>query len=109
MSRLAARAAPLLAASLALAGCGWLTRPAPRAEAPAPLIPYGEVAGGQRCDAHALASLVGKPRFSLPAPVEPINRRVSCNTCPPPEDYRPERTNILFDARSGLITAVTCG
>ncbi len=61
------------------------------------------------CDAPSLAYLVGKPRTEIPVPVDPSRRRVSCTSCPVTQDYRPDRTDILFDAQSGLITEVRCG
>jgi hypothetical protein len=61
------------------------------------------------CEAASLTYLVGKPRTMIPVPVDPSHRRVSCTTCPVTMDYRPERTDILFDARTGLITEVKCG
>lgn len=62
-----------------------------------------------QCDAHDLAYLVGKPRTQIPVAVEPSRRRVSCSTCSVAEDYRPDRTNIIFDAQTGLVMSVTCG
>jgi hypothetical protein len=61
------------------------------------------------CEAASLAYLVGKPRTEIPVPVDPNTRRVSCTTCPVTQDYLPGRTDILFDAQTGLITAVKCG
>lgn len=62
-----------------------------------------------RCEAAALAYLVGRPKSEIPAPVDPSHRRVACTACPVSQDYRPDRTDILYDANTGLITAVTCG
>ncbi len=61
------------------------------------------------CEAPSLTYLIGKPRTNIPVPVDPSKRRVSCTTCPVTEDYRPERTDILFDQTTGLVTAVKCG
>jgi hypothetical protein len=61
------------------------------------------------CEASSLAYLVGRPRTEIPVPVDPSRRRVSCTTCPVTQDYRPDRTDILFDQATGLITAVKCG
>jgi hypothetical protein len=61
------------------------------------------------CEAPELAYLIGKPHTQIPVPVDPSRRRVSCTTCPVTEDYRPERTDILFDQTTGLVTAVKCG
>ncbi|MDR3512557.1 MAG: peptidase inhibitor I78, partial [Caulobacteraceae bacterium] len=62
-----------------------------------------------RCEAAALAYLIGRPKSEIPVPVDPSHRRVACATCPVSQDYRPDRTDILYDANTGLITAVTCG
>jgi hypothetical protein len=104
------------------AGVGWgqtvtpLTAPAPASAQPvqppqppyiAPLVSPAPIQS--RCEAASLAWLVGKPRTAIPVPVDLSNRRVSCTTCPVTQDYVPERTDILFDAQTGLITAVKCG
>jgi hypothetical protein len=99
-----------------------LTGPAPSSAQPTqppPEPPYIAPAGGRaaseappnasHCEAASLAYLVGKPRTEIPVPVDPNTRRVSCTTCPVTQDYNPGRTDILFDATSGLITAVKCG
>jgi hypothetical protein len=61
------------------------------------------------CDAPSLTYLVGHKRTDIPVPADLSRRRVACTTCPGSEDHQPERTDILFDAKTGLITAVTCG
>ena len=77
---------------------------APSADAtPARPAPKGQ------CDAPALAYLIGRPRTEIPVPADLSRRRVACTTCPVSEDYRPDRTNILFNAASGIVTAVKCG
>ncbi|QUD90655.1 hypothetical protein KCG34_03640 [Phenylobacterium montanum] len=63
----------------------------------------------EQCDAHDLAWLVGKPHTQIPVAVDPSRRRVACSTCQMPEDYRPDRTNIIFDSQTGLVMSVTCG
>ena len=111
MRRPAAAAAPTLALVLLICGCARSGGGQAQDEVPLPLIPNGQgvMIGAQRCDAKGLAWLVGKPRESIPVPVEPGNRRVTCATCPMADDYRPERTDILFDAQTGLIMSVSCG
>jgi len=86
---------------------GDFTSPPPAATTPAPLLapPKDPTA----CEAASLAYLVGRPRTEIPVPVDPSRRRVACTTCPVTQDYRPERTDILFDQATGLITAVKCG
>lgn len=61
------------------------------------------------CGAWELQSLIGRPKTEIPVPVDPTKRRVSCSTCPVTMDYRQDRLNIIFDARTGIITDVKCG
>ncbi len=87
-----------------------LTAQAPQSgQQPVPLAPPPPTATQSRCEAAKLAYLVGKPRTDIPVPVDLSDRRVSCTTCPVTQDYRPDRTDILFDAQTGLITEVKCG
>jgi hypothetical protein len=95
----------------------------PMATQPAPPLTAQVPASGQQpaavvpppppiqshCEAAHLAYLVGKPRTEIPVPVDLSNRRVSCTTCPVTQDYQPDRTDILFDEQTGLITEVKCG
>lgn len=62
-----------------------------------------------QCDAKALANLVGKNKSEIPVPVNPSLRRVACTDCPVTMDYNPRRTNIFFDATTGVIKEVKCG
>lgn len=62
-----------------------------------------------QCDARTLTYLIGRPRTDIPVPADLSRRRVACTTCPKSDDYRPDRTNILFNANTGIITALTCG
>ncbi|WP_249138204.1 proteinase inhibitor i78 [Phenylobacterium montanum] len=85
---------------------------APTADAgPKPLMPNiaSTAQVKEQCDAHDLAWLVGKPHTQIPVAVDPSRRRVACSTCQMPEDYRPDRTNIIFDSQTGLVMSVTCG
>ena len=88
-----------------------LTAPAPQVPQPVQAPPYiaPPTPIQSRCEAASLAYLVGRPRMEIPVPVDPTSRRVSCTTCPVTQDYRPDRTDILFDAQTGLITEVRCG
>jgi hypothetical protein len=61
------------------------------------------------CKANDLQWLVGKPRTEIPVPVDVINRRVVCTTCPVTEDFSPYRLNIFFDPDSGIVEQVRCG
>jgi len=62
-----------------------------------------------QCDAPSLTYLIGRPRTEIPVPADLSHRRVACTTCPGGDGYRPDRTNILFNASTGIITAVNCG
>ncbi|WP_231378940.1 MULTISPECIES: hypothetical protein [Brevundimonas] len=64
---------------------------------------------GDLCRAAELQSLVGQPRTEIPVPVDVINRRVACTTCPITEDYSPYRLNIFFDQETGIVEEVRCG
>ena len=61
------------------------------------------------CDAPSLTYLVGRARTEIPVPADLSHRRVVCTTCPSSDDYKPDRTDIVFDAKTGIIKAVTCG
>jgi len=75
---------------------------------PPPPPPAAESTALQ-CDARELAYLVGKPKTDIPVPVNPSMRRVACTTCPVTMDFNPRRTNILFDADTGIVRQVKCG
>lgn len=61
------------------------------------------------CRAGALQWLVGKPRSDIPVPVDVVNRRVTCTTCPVTQDYSPHRLNIFFNDRTDIVEQVRCG
>ncbi|MGZ9100885.1 MAG: hypothetical protein ACXW3O_14380 [Brevundimonas sp.] len=61
------------------------------------------------CRAGELQWLVGKPKTEIPVPVDVVNRRVACTTCPVTEDYSPHRLNIFFNEQSGIVEQVRCG
>jgi hypothetical protein len=69
----------------------------------------GAIPPPSTCEAPSLAYLVGHMKSEIPVPVYPAKRRVICDSCEMTQDFRPDRTNILFDANTGVITAVTCG
>lgn len=64
---------------------------------------------GDLCHAAELQSLIGQPRTEIPVPVDVINRRVTCTTCPITEDYSPYRLNIFYDQQTGVVEEVRCG
>lgn len=101
-------------AALALAACAGDEPPPPRASAPLPPPPVATSPielppADDACGAWKLQYLVGRPRSEIPVPVNPTDRRVTCTTCPVTMDYRQDRLNILFDARTGVIEEVKCG
>ncbi|MDP3800591.1 hypothetical protein [Brevundimonas sp.] len=61
------------------------------------------------CRAGELQWLVGKPKTEIPVPVDVVNRRVTCTTCPVTEDYAPHRLNIFFDEQTEIVEQVRCG
>jgi hypothetical protein len=63
----------------------------------------------QLCDARTLTYLIGKTKSAIPVAADLSHRRVACTTCPMTESYDPTRTDILFDAQTGVITSLTCG
>lgn len=65
--------------------------------------------GEAMCKADEFQWLIGKPRSEIPVPVDVVNRRVACTTCPITEDYSPYRLNIFYNQRTGLIEQVRCG
>ncbi len=61
------------------------------------------------CKASQFQYLVGRPRTEIPVPVEVVNRRVACTTCPVTEDYSAYRLNIFYNAETELVETVRCG
>lgn len=103
--------------ALALASCSSAPEPAPPPppETPTappvialPAKPAAEPEKDQ-CGLKDAQAFIGKPRTSLPAPVDPSRWRVACTTCPVTMDYRPDRLNILFNADTGVVQQVKCG
>jgi hypothetical protein len=113
----AARPGPTLVPTTMAGGLGYRMTKIP-VDAPGPLLgsvmsampaPPQPAPPPSQCDAPGLAYLVGHPRTDIPVPVDPSRRRVSCTTCPGADSYRPDRTDILFNADNGVITTVKCG
>lgn len=61
------------------------------------------------CRAGELQWLVGKPKIEIPVPVDVVNRRVTCTTCPVTEDFAPQRLNIFFNEQTEIVEQVRCG
>jgi len=61
------------------------------------------------CRAGGLQWLVGRSKTEIPVPVDVVNRRVTCTTCPVTKDYSPHRLNIFFNEQTGIVEQVRCG
>lgn len=61
------------------------------------------------CRAGEMQWLVGKPKTEIPVPVDVVNRRVTCTSCPVTEDFSPYRLNIFFNAQTQIVEQVRCG
>lgn len=61
------------------------------------------------CRAGELQWLVGKSRTEIPVPVDVLNRRVTCTTCPVTEDLVPHRLNIFYNEQTNVVEQVRCG
>jgi hypothetical protein len=85
--------------------------PAPAAAsiASAPVAPPPPRPAPDQCGLDELKGLVGRSRLEIPIPLEPGRRRVLCETCPRSEEVVAGRQTVLFDARTGLVTSVSCG
>jgi|TARA_R110002051_G_scaffold6651_2_gene31837 hypothetical protein len=102
---------------LAVAGCSSTpvsNQPAPRAVEEAQRSrPVGsrmpDDSTRDLCRAGELQWLVGRSRNEIPVPVDVINRRVVCTTCPVTQDYSPYRLNIFFNLETGIVEQVRCG
>lgn len=61
------------------------------------------------CKARDHQYLVGKLKSEIPVPVEVVNRRVVCTTCPVTMDFSPYRLNFFFNAETNIVEQVRCG
>ncbi|WP_309629200.1 hypothetical protein [Brevundimonas sp.] len=107
-----------LIAALFLAACSSTPPPANEASGPSTIekaeanqpvgshMPDGEA---DLCKAADFQYLVGKHRNEIPVPVEVVNRRVVCTTCPVTMDFSPHRLNIFYNTQSEIVEQVRCG
>lgn len=79
------------------------------AEQTCPIGDHQPPAEADLCRARDMQWLVGKPKAEIPVPVQVVNRRVTCTTCPVTEDYSAHRLNIFYDRETGLVEQVRCG
>jgi hypothetical protein len=109
------RIASVIALGLVLASCSSAPEPAPPpppttpTAPPALALPPKPPAEKDQCGLKDAQQYIGKPRTSLPAPVDPSRWRVACTTCPVTMDFRADRLNILFNADTGVVQEVKCG
>jgi hypothetical protein len=99
-----------------LAACG----PAVPASAPPPAsanlpgaggaidAPQGSLGGVELCDAGTYRPLVGQPYTATAFPLGP-RLRVYSDIAVVTQEYLPNRTNVVYDARSGAILRAFCG
>lgn len=107
-------AAMLTVGVLGLFACAPTPPPAPAAPPTEPAVvetprPLPLPPPTDHCGAYAMQYLVGRPKTEIPVPIDPARRRVACTTCPVTMDYRQDRLNIFFDAKTGIIREVKCG
>ena len=62
-----------------------------------------------RCEAGEMQWLVGRTKAEIPVPVDVVNRRVTCTTCPVTQDFSPYRLNVFYDEKTEVIEQVRCG
>ena len=93
----------------ALAGCQSPPPNTPPADDAADASPALPAADQDTCQAASHASLLGTNYKQ--APTAPAGKvyRVVCTTCPMTMDFNPQRLNIIYDEKSGLIRRLTCG
>ncbi len=78
-------------------------------EAPEPGPPPPPRPAPDQCGLDELRGTVGKSRLQIPIPIEPGRRQVICDTCPRTREFIAGRQTVLFDAKTGLVTSVSCG
>lgn len=61
------------------------------------------------CKAGEMQWLVGRTKAEIPVPVDVVNRRVTCTTCPVTQDFSPYRLNVFYDEKTEVIEQVRCG
>lgn len=61
-----------------------------------------------RCWSSRFVSYVGKNKSELPKTLPQVTR-VNSTTDVVTQDFRPDRLNIVYDAKTGVIESVRCG
>lgn len=93
-------------------GCAAPTAPARGpvvAHTPPPVVSRPRPEPPDTCGLKSVRGLVGQPRSSIPVPVDPHLRRVTCTRCVQTQDFNPRRLNIYYDADTGVIERMSCG
>lgn len=97
------RALAASALAIILAGCA--TAPPP----PADPHRIGLQEGEDTCGARNHAALLGHPVSQAPQPSANRSIRVVGDGDPVTMDFSPQRLNIYYDKRTGLIVGIKCG
>ena len=92
-----------------LAACQSPPPSTPPADGAADASPTLPAADQDTCQAASYASLLGSNYKQAPAAPAGKVFRVVCTTCPMTMDFNPQRLNIIYDEKSGLIRRLTCG
>ncbi len=109
MGKAGIRGLAAVALMAALNACSTPPTPVPPPVATTAKPPPTVAAALDTCGAAELQHLVGRPRTEVPVPIRPEHHRVTCATCPVATDADETRLNFIFDAATGLISAVRCG
>ncbi len=65
--------------------------------------------GPAQCRADQYQNWIGRNRAELPQAPVGETWRIACTTCAVTMDYNPNRLNIFYEERSGVIREVRCG
>ena len=95
------------AAPQGISGAGGNTQNLPGAGGAAD-APKGSLGGVELCDAETFRPLIGQPYTSVTAPTGP-RLRVYSNVAVVTQEYMPNRTNVVYNDRTGLILRAFCG
>ncbi|NND20673.1 MAG: hypothetical protein HKO14_01175 [Silicimonas sp.] len=70
--------------------------------------PQGSLGGVELCDADFYRPLIGRPYTDVTVPGGP-KLRVYSSTAVVTQEYLPDRTNVVYDDRTGRILRAFCG
>lgn len=103
------KSALCVATVLALAACQSPPAGTPSEPVAAGEIPALPAAEQDTCQAASHRALLGSNYKQAPTAPPGKVYRVVCTTCPMTMDFNPQRLNIIYDEKSGLIRRLTCG